>query len=188
MKQDLIIDIPAVKEDIDYRLLIENINIGVFRISGHGDFKLLRANNALAAMTGYNFDEVIFSPITDFLFNPDDFHGLLKKVLERGFLKNEQVKLRKKNGEAMWISCAAYAQFKKPGIIECVDGIVEDISERRQSEENLKQGIDRLQKMMEGTIQTIINMIEIRDPYTAGHQRGVRDLACEIAGEMGLSR
>ena len=73
MKQDLKIDTPAVNEDIDYRMLIENINIGVFRISGHGEFKLLKANNALAAMTGYNFDEVIFNPITDFFFQPRRF-------------------------------------------------------------------------------------------------------------------
>ena len=88
----------------------------------------------------------------------------------------------------MWISCAAYIQFKEPGILNVSTASSRTSPEHAAaSEENMKQGIDRLQKMMEGTIQTIINMLEIRDPYTAGHQRGVRDSACAIAAEMGLS-
>ncbi|MFH1436092.1 MAG: HD domain-containing phosphohydrolase [Pseudomonadota bacterium] len=55
------------------------------------------------------------------------------------------------------------------------------IIERRQSEA-------RLRKAMEGTIETIARVVEVRDPYTAGHQRRVADLARAIAGEMDLSK
>lgn len=39
---------------------------------------------------------------------------------------------------------------------------------------------------LEGTVQAIAAMVEMRDPYTAGHQRRVADLAAAIATEMGL--
>jgi len=39
---------------------------------------------------------------------------------------------------------------------------------------------------MEGTIHTIAAMVEVRDPYTAGHQKRVADLAGAIASEMKL--
>jgi putative nucleotidyltransferase with HDIG domain len=44
-----------------------------------------------------------------------------------------------------------------------------------------------LQKTMEGVIFAVSAVVESRDPYTAGHQRRVAELARAIAGEMGLS-
>jgi len=40
---------------------------------------------------------------------------------------------------------------------------------------------------MEGTVQSISRMVETKDPYTAGHQWRVTQLACAMAEEMGLS-
>lgn len=46
----------------------------------------------------------------------------------------------------------------------------------------------KLQQTMNGIIQTIALIVEMRDPYTAGHQKRVGDLAAAIAAEMELSR
>jgi HD-GYP domain-containing protein (c-di-GMP phosphodiesterase class II)/DNA-binding LacI/PurR family transcriptional regulator len=46
--------------------------------------------------------------------------------------------------------------------------------------------LDELRKAMEGFVWTIQLMMEVRDPYTAGHQSRVSDLACAIAREMNL--
>jgi len=45
---------------------------------------------------------------------------------------------------------------------------------------------ERLQRSMESTVQTIAATVEMRDPYTAGHQNRVAELAAAIAREMGL--
>ncbi len=45
---------------------------------------------------------------------------------------------------------------------------------------------DRLQEGLNDTVQAIAATVEMRDPYTAGHQRRVADLAAGIAGEMKL--
>lgn len=44
-----------------------------------------------------------------------------------------------------------------------------------------------LQDMFQAAIEVMIQMAEIRDPYTAGHQQRVARLACAIARQMGLS-
>jgi PAS domain S-box-containing protein len=44
----------------------------------------------------------------------------------------------------------------------------------------------KLERALEDTIQAIATTIEARDPYTAGHQRRVAQLASAIAREMGL--
>ncbi len=43
---------------------------------------------------------------------------------------------------------------------------------------------EKIEKALETTIQTLGLTTEMRDPYTAGHQRRVADLACAIAKEM----
>ena len=48
------------------------------------------------------------------------------------------------------------------------------------------RGAERLQKSMESTISVIASTIEMRDPYTSGHQQRVAELATAIGREMGL--
>ncbi len=62
---------------------------------------------------------------------------------------------------------------------------LEQMVARRTTE--LQETLRKLQKTMEGIIQTMALTVETRDPYTAGHQRRVADLACAIAKEAGLS-
>ncbi|MBZ0096461.1 MAG: PAS domain S-box protein [Sulfuricella sp.] len=51
--------------------------------------------------------------------------------------------------------------------------------------EHLKSA-ERLKEALIGTIRAIALTVEKRDPYTAGHQSRVADLAAAIAGELGL--
>jgi PAS domain S-box-containing protein len=67
-------------------------------------------------------------------------------------------------------------------------GMVQDITERKKAEENLKETLESLRKALGTTIQVMISAIEVRDPYTAGHQIRSSDLARAIATEMGLSQ
>jgi putative nucleotidyltransferase with HDIG domain len=53
--------------------------------------------------------------------------------------------------------------------------------------ESLSRNIYQLKKVMTGFIQAIALTVESRDPYTAGHQHRVADLACAIATEMNLT-
>jgi PAS domain S-box-containing protein len=64
--------------------------------------------------------------------------------------------------------------------------IITDITERKRAEENLKEILESLRKAIKTTIQVLGTASEARDPYTAGHQKRVADLARVIATEMGL--
>jgi putative nucleotidyltransferase with HDIG domain len=61
-----------------------------------------------------------------------------------------------------------------------------ELSERRRAEEQLQASLSTLRRAMEGIIQAMTATAELRDPYTAGHQRRVTQLACAIAEELGL--
>ncbi len=66
-------------------------------------------------------------------------------------------------------------------------GILRDITERRRLEAAEHEHTDRLQRALLGTIQAIALTVEMRDPYTAGHQLRVSRLAVAIATELGWS-
>ncbi|MDO8670204.1 MAG: PAS domain S-box protein, partial [Dehalococcoidia bacterium] len=57
---------------------------------------------------------------------------------------------------------------------------------RKKAERELQESIDRLRKTLEGVIMALALIVETRDPYTAGHQRRVAELASAIAREIGL--
>jgi len=63
---------------------------------------------------------------------------------------------------------------------------VRDITDRKRTEEELRQSSEKLRKAMEGTINSMSSTAEVRDPYTAGHQQRVAKLAVAIAQELGL--
>ena len=52
--------------------------------------------------------------------------------------------------------------------------------------DELQETLQKLHQTMEGIVQAMALTVETRDPYTAGHQRRVADLACAIAEVMGL--
>jgi len=58
--------------------------------------------------------------------------------------------------------------------------------ERIRAEADLKQSYEKLLLAQEGTVRILSNTAEVKDAYTAGHQRKVAELALAIARQMGL--
>jgi putative nucleotidyltransferase with HDIG domain/PAS domain S-box-containing protein len=58
--------------------------------------------------------------------------------------------------------------------------------ERRRADEALRCSYESLRSVMHGTVDALSRLGEARDPYTAGHQQRVAELACAIAREMGF--
>ena len=59
--------------------------------------------------------------------------------------------------------------------------------ERKNYEEELKRSLEKFTRALNGTVKAMAMAVEIRDPYTAGHQRRAADLALAIAQEMNLA-
>jgi len=64
----------------------------------------------------------------------------------------------------------------------------QEIAVRKRAEEELRHALEKLRKTLGATIQAMSVTVETKDPYTAGHQRRVANLARAIATEMGLSQ
>ena len=71
---------------------------------------------------------------------------------------------------------------------ECIIFILQDITDHLRMDVELRRTLESLRKAVGTTIQVMISAIEMRDPYTAGHQSRVADVARAIATDMGLSQ
>ncbi len=63
-----------------------------------------------------------------------------------------------------------------------------DITNRKNAEEKLRQSVKQLRIILNGVIRALALTVEQRDPYTAGHQKRVSNLARTIANEMKLPK
>ena len=61
-----------------------------------------------------------------------------------------------------------------------------NITKRKIVEQELNKSYQKLQKALEGTVHALSTLVEMRDPYTAGHQKRVAMIAQAIAREIGL--
>jgi HD-GYP domain-containing protein (c-di-GMP phosphodiesterase class II) len=68
-----------------------------------------------------------------------------------------------------------------------VVGTFKNLTEIKRSEMELKRSFEKLQSAMSSTIDAVSLIVESRDPYTAGQQRRVAQLAVAIARELGLT-
>ena len=166
----------------DYRSIFENVQEGVFRSTPDG--KIILANEAMAKMFGYDSPAEIMADITDvaaqLYVHPEERASVKKIIAEQNAIRNYEVQFHRKDGGAFWGSATMKAIRNGKDQILYYEGIIEDITERKLS-------IERLRKTLGGAVQAIASLVETRDPYTAGHQRRVADLARAIATEMGLS-
>ena len=63
--------------------------------------------------------------------------------------------------------------------------MAQDITDRKHAEDQIAGYVQQLEAAMQGTLRAVSNMVEMRDPYTAGHERRVGLIAAAIAGELG---
>ncbi len=69
--------------------------------------------------------------------------------------------------------------------LELFTSSVWEIVQRRRAEAGQRRSVRNLRQLLGGAIEAITRAVEIRDPYTAGHQRRVSDLARALAKELG---
>ncbi|HOF58436.1 MAG TPA: PAS domain S-box protein, partial [Syntrophorhabdaceae bacterium] len=120
-----------------YRNIFENAVEGIFQSTEDGRY--LSVNPALAKMYGYGSPEEVIAGITDIekqlYVNPWE-RLIFKELLEKnGIIERFEIQAYKKNRSKIWISLNARAVKDSNGLILYYEGTVEDITSRKQAEE-----------------------------------------------------
>ncbi len=171
-----------------YRNIFENAVEGIFQASPEGIY--LSANPAMARMIGYNSPEEILERAARSLGQgfvaPEDQARFERILGEKGIVRGFEAQYYRKDGTMFWASVNARSVHDAHRRLLYHEGTMEDISPRKIAQEELERTLLKLRKNLMGTIKAMSLVTETRDPYTAGHQKRVADLAVNIALEMNL--
>lgn len=85
------------------------------------------------------------------------------------------------------LSVSAAPLYDESGSVSRVVATIEDVTARKRRELEREQALQRLERAMTAIVTAMSTAVEMRDPYTAGHQMRVTRLACAIATQMGMS-
>jgi PAS domain S-box-containing protein len=168
-----------------YRDLVENINDILYAIDVHGIITYI--SPAIETISGYAVSEIIGRSFFDFV-HEKDIPYMRDKFGQDIFGRAEphEYHMVTKSGDVRWVRTSSRPFFKGDSVVG-LRGILTDITERKQAEGEAKRGYEQLQETLHSTVKALASTVEMKDQYTAGHQPRVTQLACAIAGEMGLS-
>jgi PAS domain S-box-containing protein/putative nucleotidyltransferase with HDIG domain len=179
-----------------YRLIAENTadTIAVFDLN----FNLTYVSPSMLKLRGYTVQEAMTQTL-NLMLTPDSLQRASKMLADQITLeasgntdpaRTTLIELEEycKDGSTIWVELAASflrdKNLKPTGILT----LTRNITERKQAEVKLQQTLDSLRNAVSTTIKVLVSALEARDPYTAGHQLRVADLARAIATEMGLDQ
>ena len=168
-----------------YRLLVERSLAGVFRSTPEG--RLLDCNDSFARILGYDSSEkVLAQPADTFYQDPEERRTLVARLLEEGSVSNIEFAIRRKDGKISWLLENATLIVGDADASVIIQGTVIDVTERVEAQQKLEQSLKRLRQTLDETVQALASVGEMKDPYTAGHQLHVSQLASSIAHELGF--
>jgi PAS domain S-box-containing protein/putative nucleotidyltransferase with HDIG domain len=178
-----------IKSEKSYHAIFDRAMEGLFQTTPEGQF--VTANKALARMLGYESPDELMATVTyipaQLYARQEDYAALLKILNESGSVNRYEAQFRRKDGRHIWISTNMMSVRNNNGQLLYYEGNVEDISPLKSAEGERENSIKRLREALGAMIRALATTAETRDPYTAGHQRRVADLARAIATEMGLT-
>jgi diguanylate cyclase (GGDEF)-like protein/PAS domain S-box-containing protein len=121
-----------------YRDLVTNIKIGIFRAAPDG--KILEANPAALEMFGYlDSAQFLNLRISSLFPNPDDYNTLIKNIEEKGYVKDFDRSLIRRNRTQFWASIISTAVKDSSGKTLYYDTVIEDITERKKLEQQVQR-------------------------------------------------
>ncbi|MFP5257489.1 MAG: HD domain-containing phosphohydrolase, partial [Acidobacteriota bacterium] len=170
-----------------YRSIFERAVEGLFQMTPAGRF--ITVNGALARMLGYPSPQALTArgdDAADIFANPEDRHFLQAALAQTGLVRGLETELVRTDGQRLWGSIHARAVRDADGSVLLYEGSMEDVTERRRSQEALNRTLKRTRALFHQTVRSLSTTVRFRDPYTASHQDNVASLAAAMARSMGL--
>ncbi|MBW4640707.1 MAG: PAS domain S-box protein [Gloeocapsa sp. UFS-A4-WI-NPMV-4B04] len=136
------------RSETKFRNIFENSQVGIFR-TRLSDGLILDANQRLADLFGYDsLDEVIgLKHSTDCYVNPSDRQQAIELLKRDGELQNFEVQLQKRNGTLFW----GLYSTRLNAADGCMEGVIADISDRKQAEEALQRSETKFRNIFENS-------------------------------------
>ncbi len=117
-----------------FQTLMDKLNLGIFRTTIDLKGRFLEANETALKILGFkSFQELSNYYILDLFIDVDDKRSFRNNLLEKGFIKNQIIKLKRKNEQTAVVSVSLVIVKGDDNTARFCDGIIEDISAQKNT-------------------------------------------------------
>ena len=154
-ERDSLVNLLRASDD-KYRGIFENAIEGIYRSTPDGSF--IEINPAFARILGYDSPEEVKNTVKDieqqFYAEPEKRREWIREVAKRDYGSFE-VQIRRKDGSIGWISNKARVVHNEKGEALYFDGYVEDITEQKRADEDLRKAEEKYRGIFENALEGI---------------------------------
>ena len=120
-----------------YRKIYENVADVIYETDNQGH--LTSISPSIENRAGYRPEELIGRSVTEFFVFPEEYAALDALMIEHGLVNDFEAVLRKKDGRHVFVSITSHILFDANGQGVATEGVLRDITERKQAEERIRQ-------------------------------------------------
>ncbi len=147
-----------MKSEERLRSLVDNLPVGIYRVTPGTEGNILMANPAFLKLFGMQSpDELKAVKMRDLYYDPSDRVKASDRVIREGGYFAAELKLRKMDGSAVYCLDSAKLVCDEDGKALYFDCILEDITERKQAEEALKYRLE-FEKLVSAISSNFVNL------------------------------
>ncbi|MEO0205810.1 MAG: sensor domain-containing diguanylate cyclase, partial [candidate division WOR-3 bacterium] len=126
------------ESEAKFRTIVNNVNLGVYRSIVKPPGYFVQVNPAFVKMFGHqSVKQILKTPVEKFYKNPKERIQFLNELMSKGEVRDRELLLKKYDGSTFWASIYAKAHFADNGDLQWIDGVIEDITERKKMTETL---------------------------------------------------
>jgi PAS domain S-box-containing protein len=196
-----------------FEIILGSMSEGIVEVNA--DNKILYVNPSAVSLLGMSDEKLLGMDFTEFFSKPGEetrIKRLMAVALSGGQMATQKepvslddkivtlelLPVKRKEGKVIAVlnditekeraeeELGRYRQHLEDLVIEKTAELRKEIIERTKTEEELQGSLKKLETAVEGIVKVTAMIVEIKDPYTSGHQRRVTELACAIAKDMDL--
>ena len=120
-----------------YRKIYENVADVIYETDNQGHITSI--SPSVERQGGYRPEELIGRHVVEFFVLPEQYAALDALIMEHGFVNDFEALLRRKDGSSMFVSITSHIIFDANGQGIATEGVLRDITERKQTEEHIRQ-------------------------------------------------
>src|SRR5215216_1626578 len=120
-----------------YRNIYENVEDVIYETDNQAH--LTSISPSVEKQAGYRPEELIGRSVTEFFVFPDQYAALDALMIQNGSVNDFEALLRKKDGNDLFVSITSHILLDANGQGVATEGVLRDISERKQAEDRIRQ-------------------------------------------------
>jgi two-component system cell cycle sensor histidine kinase/response regulator CckA len=155
------------RSEAGLRSLVDNAPFGILRTKPDG--RILQANPAMVRMLGYASEHEVLNlnMARDVFRRPEDRAAATAWSAKQDSVRGLEIAWKRKDGSVFIVRCDAHVVRDNEGYLDCLETFVEDVTERREMELQLRQGqkMEAVGRLAGGIAHDFNNLLGVISGY-----------------------